>query len=226
MQSHIYSSVDDAELVDKRRQQFVAAAAELYRRNGFHKTTIRQISQAAGFSAGLIYSYVKSKEDVLFLVLQSVLGSYAREIPQALEGVDDPVRRFCAAVRAYCQVVAANPSATLLAYHETRSLERAQQMAVRDMELKTNELLVQCIDACIAAGHFRPVNVALAGSRIALLAHGWALKAWHFKQFTTLEDYTNEGLELFLNALLTDSGREHYQAIAPKAVAPPAACTY
>jgi AcrR family transcriptional regulator len=214
MVSQVYSSVDDVELVERRRQQVVAAAAELYGRNGFHKTTVKEIAQLAGVSAGLIYSYVKTKEDVLFLVLRSVLESYAREIPKALEGVTDPVQRFCAAVRAYCEVVGAKPDATLLAYRETKSLGREQQTAIKEMELETNQLLIQCIDDCISAGYFRHINVELAAYRLALLAHGWALKAWRFKEFTTLEEYTEEGLDLFLNALMTPAGWKHYLGTA------------
>lgn len=219
MTSQIYSSVDDTELVERRRQQFVEAAAKLYERNGFHKTTVKEIAQLAGVSAGLIYSYVKNKEDVLFLVLQSVLESYAREIPKALDGVSDPIERFCTALRAYCQVVGAKPDATLLAYRETKSLDREKQSAIKNMELKTNQLLIECIEECIAPGYFQAINVELTAYRLALLAHGWALKAWRFKEFTTLEEYTEEGLDLFLNALLTPAGWAHYHGIARK-VAP------
>lgn len=211
MSSQVYSSVDDAELVERRRQQVVAAATELYGRRGFHKTTVKEIAQLAGVSAGLIYSYVKTKEDVLFLVLQNVLESYAREIPKALEGVTDPIQRFCTAVRAYCEVVGAKPDATLLAYRETKSLGKEQQAAIKDMELKTNQLLIQCIEDCTAAGYFHKTNVDLAAYRIVLLAHGWALKSWRFKQFTTLREYTEDGLNLFLNGMLTPHGWSHYR---------------
>lgn len=212
MSSRIFSSVDDAELVERRRQQVVAAAAELYARNGFHKTTVKEIAQLAGVSAGLIYSYVKTKEDILYLVLLSVLESYARDIPKALEGSADPVVRFCAAVRAYCRVVGANPGATLLAYRESMSLGPEQRQEIKRMEFETNALIVACIEACIGAGYFRRVNVELAAYRIVLLAHGWALKSWRFRQFTTLDEYTEEGLDLFLYALLTEAGWQHHRA--------------
>lgn len=212
MSSRIFSSVDDAELVERRRQQVVAAAAELYERNGFHKTTVKEIAQLAGVSAGLIYSYVKTKEDILYLVLVSLLESYAREIPQAVEGITDPVQRFCAAVRVYCRIVGANPGATQLAYRESKSLAIEQRDEIKQMELKTNALILACIEECVSAGYFRPVNVELAAYRIVLLAHGWALKAWRLRQFTTLDEYTEEGLELMLNALLSPAGWRHYSA--------------
>lgn len=219
MPSLVHTSVDDVELVERRRHQVVAAAAQLYARNGFHKTTVKEIAQLAGFSAGLIYSYVKTKEDVLYLVLLSVLESYKREIPKALEGVTDPIQRFCVATRAYCQVIAANPDASLLAYRETKSLDHEQKEAIKDMEVKTIQFLVQCIQDCIDAGYFRSVHVQLAAYRLALLGHGWALKGWYFKKFTTIDQYTEEGLDLFLHALLTPAGWKHYLGAAPKVAA-------
>lgn len=211
MPPQIFTSVDDTKLVEKRRDQFVAAAEELFGRNGFHKTTIKEIAQLAGVSAGLIYVYVKTKEDVLFLVLKNVLGSYAHEIPKALKDVDDPIQRFCVAVRAYCEVVGAKPNATLLAYRETKSLRAEQVVVIKEMELKTNQLLTQCIEECIAAGYFRSVNVELMAYRIVLLAHGWALKAWRFKYIVTLDEYIEEEIDLFLRSLMTDAGWQHYR---------------
>lgn len=209
MPPKVYTSVDDAGLVEKRRDQIVASAAELFGRNGFHATTIKDIAQKAGVSAGLIYAYVKTKEDVLFLVLQNVLDSYAREIPKALEGVLDPVRRFELAVRAYCEVVAKNPEATLLAYRETKSLGAEQKSAIMQMELDSNRLIIDCIDACVAAGYFRAVTVELVAYRIVLLAHGWALKAWRLREITTLNDYIEDELDLFRRSLLTEAGWRH-----------------
>lgn len=214
MGPRVYTSVDDAELVERRRDQFVAAAAELFGKNGFHATTIKEIAQRAGVSAGLIYAYVKTKEDVLFLVLKSVLEGYAREIPKALEGMADPIQRFCTAVRAYCEVVGAKPAATLLAYRETKSLGPEQKAAIKEMELESNRLIVDCIAACIHAGYFRPVNVEVVAYRIVLLAHGWALKGWRFKDIVTLDEYIEEEIDIFLRGLLTDEGWRHYRETA------------
>lgn len=213
MSPKVYTSVDDARLVEKRRDQLVAAATELFGRNGFYATTIKDIAQRAGVSAGLIYAYVKTKEDVLFLVLQNVLDSYAREIPKALEGVSDPVLRFEAAVRAYCEVVGEKPDATLLAYRETKSLGPEQRAAIMQMELDSNRLIIDCIEACIQAGYFRPVNAELLAYRIVLLAHGWALKAWRFSHITTLNEYIEDELDLFRRSLLTEAGWQHCRSI-------------
>ncbi|MCK0506565.1 TetR/AcrR family transcriptional regulator [Aromatoleum anaerobium] len=213
MQPCVVSNVDDPALVEMRRSQFVKAASELFARKGYHRTTIRDITQSAGLSTGLIYSYVRAKEDVLFLVLENVLKSYLAEIPRALEAGGGPVERFCATVRAYCEVIGDKPDATQLAYRETKSLGADYQTVIKNMELETNQLIIDRIEECIDAGYFRPVNVELLTYRIVLLAHGWALKAWRLQQFTTLDEYIDEGLDLFLNALLTPEGWAHYREV-------------
>jgi len=211
MAAEVYSSVEDQSLIDKRRKQVVTAAACLFGRQGYHATTIKQITEAAGISTGLIYLYVKNKEDVLFLVLKSLLDLYCSEIPKAAIGIENPVLRFCAVLRAYCRVVGNNMDATRLAYRETVSLSTPRKRAIMEMELSTNKLITDSIQQCIDAGYFRPVDPEIAAYRIVLLAHGWSLKSWRLKRLTTLESYIEEGLAASLNSLLTEKGYHYYQ---------------
>lgn len=209
----IASQTDDAELIERRRSQLVAAAAQCFGTNGFHRTTIKDIAEVAGFSPGLVYTYVREKEDVLFLVIVSLLETYAREIPEALAGKTDPLDRFCTAVEAYCRAVGRNVDATALAYRETKSLSRERQKVLMQLELSTNKMISDCLQECIRGGYCRSVNLELVTYRIVLLAHGWALKAWHFKRITTLAEYIREGLDLFLHGLLTKAGWRRWQTL-------------
>jgi AcrR family transcriptional regulator len=136
MSSIVNSSIDDQELVLERRQQFVAAATTLFSSNSYDATTMKEISSLAGFSTGLIYSYVQTKEDILFLVLQNLFDSYQREIPKSLETISDPLVRFCRAVSAYCRVVDAHSDATLLAYRATKSLSSERQAEIKKWNSK------------------------------------------------------------------------------------------
>ena len=48
-----------------RRDQIRTAAADCFRRHGFHGTSIAQISKAAGMSVGHIYHYFENKEAII-----------------------------------------------------------------------------------------------------------------------------------------------------------------
>lgn len=208
----VKSRVERPELVERRRAQIVGAATELFGRHGYHPATIRDIAKRAEVSIGLIYQYVEDKEDVLYLAIWQVLDSYRREIPKAIEGIGDPLQRFCTAIGAYCRVVDANRPATVLAYRETKSLRRERRQTIKEMELGTNELIAACVRDCIAGGLFRQVNVDLFTYQIVMLTHSWALKHWHFGPRMALEDYIGDSLELMLGPVLTEAGqRELYK---------------
>lgn len=194
----VKSRVEVPALVEKRRAQIVGAAIELFGRQGYHVTTMREVAQRAGVSTGLIYQYVQDKEDVLFLALVDVLQSYERELPAALVGLTDPLARLDAAVRAYCRVIDRRLDATVLAYRETHSLRRERRDLVKQMELRTNALIAACVEDGVRAGVLATVDVELLTWQLVMLCHAWALKAWHFRGRTTVDEYVDRGLALML----------------------------
>ncbi|MBM3555645.1 MAG: TetR/AcrR family transcriptional regulator [Alphaproteobacteria bacterium] len=219
MPEAIKSKVEDPALIGKRRAQIIKAATDLFGRDGYHVTTIRDIAVKAGVSIGLIYQYVEDKEDVLYLALVDVLDSYLREIPKATEGAADPLARFRAAVLAYCRVIDALPDATVLAYRETKSLRRVRRDRIKAMETETNALIAACVRDCQVSGLFDKVDVDLFTYQIVMFCHAWALKAWHFKRRMSVDAYVVRGLDLMLNAVLTPKGAAAFRSL-PREKAP------
>ena len=207
----VKSQVLDAELVEMRREQIVAAAVELFSKNGYFKTTILEIAQKAGISVGLIYHYARTKEDVLFLTLMSVLESYKREIP-AVDPRDTPLESLWKALNAYGRVIDRRRAAAVLAYRSTKSLPTAQRRTIMHLEIETNDLLAQRVQACVAAKLFREeINVDLAVYQLIMHAHTWALKHWHLKEITTLDGYIRAGFESAVRASATPAGLSAYE---------------
>jgi AcrR family transcriptional regulator len=203
----VRSKVDDAALVARRRSQVLGAAIELFSKRGYHATTVKDIAGRAGVSTGLVYQYFGDKEDILFLALQAVLDTYKERIPRAIEGTEDPLQRFRAAVHAYCRVIDANIAATVLVYRETKSLSRPRRDVIKRKETETNALIEARIRDCIRAGLFEKVDAALLTYQIVMIAHAWALKAWHFAGTMTVDQYVDRNLALLLHPLLTERGR-------------------
>lgn len=208
-EANVTSHVEDPELIERRREQIVAAATKLFSDRGFYKTTIKDIAKLAGISPGLVYLYVREKEDVLLLVLLQVVDAYAREIPKAIEGVTDPLDRLTLAVDAYCRVVDRHRSATVLAYRSTKSLSPDRRLMIQEREVATNSIISDALTACIEQGLIRPVNVDVLSYQLVLVAHGWALKSWFFKSRLTLDEYIVESVDNVLSGILTESGRRH-----------------
>lgn len=210
MKTLVKSKVVVPELVEKRRAQLIKAALELFGRQGYHSTTIREIAECANVSIGLIYQYVEDKEDILFLALMAVLGSYQRRIPAAVKDAADPLDKLWRAIGAYCGVNDEMSDATVLAYRETKSLGRERREIIKQKEIETNQLIAECIDDCISAGLFAKTDVDLLTHQLVIFSHAWALKAWRLKRLMKVDDYVDGGLKIILGGVLTPLGREHF----------------
>jgi len=203
----VKSLVTDPRLVEERRKQVIHAATKLFSLRGYHTTTIHQIAREAGVSSGLIYQYFGDKDDVLFLTLKLVLDTYENEIPMQLEGTTHPVERLCKALWAYCAIVDAQREVAVLAYRATRSLRSDRQALIKDSEARTNRLIEKCVRACTAGGFMKPVNEHLLAYQYVTFSEAWALKHWAFFDRYTLAEYVAEGIQLFIQPLVTAKGR-------------------
>jgi AcrR family transcriptional regulator len=204
--TNVTSIVEDPLLVQKRRRQIVNAATALFSSQGFYRTTIKDIAKLAGISSGLVYQYVREKEDVLLLVLLDVIDAYAREIPKSLVGVDDPIGRLVAGIDAYCRVIDKYRAGAILAYRSTKSLSPRRRQLIMQKELETNALFAAELKACIRAGLVRKVDVDVLVHQIVMIAHGWALKGWTFKDRLTIDDYIRANTDILMAGILTRAG--------------------
>jgi AcrR family transcriptional regulator len=59
----------------ERRAEIVAAAARLFADNGFHATSMAGIIAGSGLSAGAVYSYFRSKEELIGAVTDLALST-------------------------------------------------------------------------------------------------------------------------------------------------------
>ena len=191
----VKSKIADPELVEWRRAQIINAAVDLFGRQGYHATKMRDIADKAGVSIGLIYQYVQDKEDVLFLTILEVLNSYLREVPAAVSDETEPLMRFRRAIHAYCMVNHVNADATVLAYRETKSLAPERRDLIKEKELETNKMIEVFVRDCEDAGLFEPVDTELFVYQIVMFSHTWALKAWRFRKLMTVNEYVERGLD-------------------------------
>ena len=204
--SDVKSKIDDPMLVERRRKQITAASIKVFSERGYHPATIKDIAETAEVSIGTIYQYFNDKEDLLYLAIVDIMDSYDAHIIAALEGLEDPLERFYAAVRAFCRVNNASVEVTVLTYRETKSLRKERRNVIKEKELTTNRYIAQCVQDCIDTGLFSDVDVDLFVYQIVIFSHAWALKAWHFAKKMTVDEYVNRGLNLFFMAALTGRG--------------------
>ena len=74
----------------------IHAASELFSRQGFHRTSLEQISKASGVSCSSLYSYFEHKEDLGIGVLKSLNKRCQDYLMRSLQHEEElPPRRQC-----------------------------------------------------------------------------------------------------------------------------------
>jgi AcrR family transcriptional regulator len=131
----IQSITRNSGLVRERRETLVNAAISVFVEKGFHNATVRDIGRAANMTQGTIYNYVRSKDDILYLVCDRIVSEYNDHTRKALEHAHDPVSRVRAAVRAISDVMYRHRREIRLIYQDSHLLEpRSLQVILARVE--------------------------------------------------------------------------------------------
>ena len=90
--------------IDENQLRIEAAALELFTRQGFHGTNIRDIAKKANVSQGAIYSYYPSKEAIFEGLVRSYRHSMRKFLERVFKALEEPfsrtdLRLFAAAMR-------------------------------------------------------------------------------------------------------------------------------
>lgn len=200
----IPTEVKNPGLVDRRRRQIVDAAVALFIRQGFHKTTTRQIAKAAGFSIGTLYEYVASKEDVLYLVCEAIHQEMEERLRQRLKSAGDGAEALAAAVEVYIRVCDSMADHILLIYQETASLPPVSMRFVLANEERVTAIFSDLLGQGVADYSLKPLDrrqVELTAHNIAVLGHMWAFRRWSLKKNFGLEQYIALQRELIMGQL-------------------------
>ena len=200
----IPTQVKDPQLVERRRRQIADAAVRLFIKDGFHKTTTRQIAREAGVSIGSIYEYVASKEDILYLVCESIHVEVEAGVTQAL-GRSHAGRDVLAdVIREFLLVCHRMSDFILLIYQETRSLPEQWQKRVLENELRITGLFVKVLARLSTKGHLRPMSdreIEMAAHNISVLGHMWTFRRWFFGRHYSIDEFIELQIYFIIKAI-------------------------
>jgi AcrR family transcriptional regulator len=198
----IPATVKDPEIVAQRRAELIEVATSLFLRNGFHKTSVREIVRACNFNVASLYMYVASKEDILFLVAQQLMTEKSAELARARNKNMSALDAFKTAFRTYCELIRRNRRNVKLLYREMDNLPLDRQKVVLESETAVHSLFREIVETGIEKGEMRPTNTALLAQTAVFMAHRWSLTYWSLKDVVSFEDFVEGHLQMLLQVLL------------------------
>jgi AcrR family transcriptional regulator len=117
------SQIQDGDLIKSRRHQIFLAACRVLARKSFHEASVKEIALEAGIAAGSIYVYLKTKDDILFLIVESMVAEFTEMLPAIrARAENDPRRELIGLMRAVVEVIDRYREAFAVLHHEVRYL--------------------------------------------------------------------------------------------------------
>lgn len=89
-----------------RRAQILQAAWTCFQKEGLHATTMDDIIRASGLSAGAVYSYYPSKDDLILAAVTNSLSGLTALIAPLLQASHSPAelcRRICSTIDRFAE---------------------------------------------------------------------------------------------------------------------------
>lgn len=199
----VKSSIKDEGLIEIRRRQIVEGAMKLFKEKGFHRATTREIAKAAGFSIGTLYEYIRTKEDVLYLVCDNIYHQVIQRLSH-ISTSSGTIEELKEAIKQYFLLIDSMVDEFTIMYQETKTLPKDAQSYVLKKELEMVALFEKILKACVQSGSLQVTDkeVFLAANHIVVQGQAWAFRRWALHKHFTIKEYTIAQTKMCLSGIL------------------------
>lgn len=199
----VHASVKDERLVKMRRNQMIKGAITLFKQKGFHRTTTREIAKASGFSIGTLYEYIRKKEDVLYLVCDSIYDEVRERLQKDINTNHGTLDSLKQGISDYFRIVDEMQDEVLVMYQEAKSLTKDALPYVLKKEMQMVAMFEKLIRVCVENGELQ-----LTETQVKMLAHNifvqgqmWSFRRWYLQKIYTLEEYIELQTDLIIKGI-------------------------
>lgn len=184
-----------------RRPALLAAAARLFRRQGFDATSTRDIAAAVGMHSGSPFYHFKSKSALLCTVMEEGMQAAIARQKAALQAVppspEPALAQMRQLIRAHFDTLhgRGNDFVPVMLY-EHRSLTNLQRVSLSKLQHEYEAAWTPVLEALHASGRLcAPVKL----SRLLILgALSWSVQWFSPKKGASLDELTDAAMALFL----------------------------
>ncbi|MGH8793122.1 MAG: TetR/AcrR family transcriptional regulator [Stackebrandtia sp.] len=148
------------EQAQRRREQLLDAALEVFVARGIDRATMKDVAEAAGAAPGLLYHYFDGKDALVATLLKE--RSFLPKLRSQLSGaVERPaVAVLPELVRNYRRVLTENQGLVSL-FFSASSTNRHARTAMGEFVAEGQRLLADYLDSRVAVGELRPHDTRL-----------------------------------------------------------------
>lgn len=180
----------------------------LSNKQGFHATSLREISAASGVSMGGLYAYFDSKDTLLMMILGQVSQTMTRVLATPSQELrSDPRAHLRWLVARHVRVTEIMLPWFVFAFMEAKSFPPAGRRAAVASEEATEAMFTAVLEEGVRQRQFHIDDPAFAAALIKPLLQDWYVKRAKWRRRGITADIYIARIQTFIERALEDGDR-------------------
>jgi AcrR family transcriptional regulator len=146
-----------------RQERLFEEAVQLFNKQGYAGTSIRDLADAVGILPGSVYAHIDGKHGMLVRLVEHGIDQYLAATAELTGTAEQQLR---ALIDAHVRVIAADIDLALVVFHQWRHIEGDDRARILGKRREYEQRIRHVIDLGVGNGEFR----AELDSRVAVLS--------------------------------------------------------
>jgi len=184
-----------------RKSEIIAISARLFKEKGYSAVTMRDIAQAMNIKAASLYNHIKSKHEILVLMIISIAERYTKTITQIVASEASTVEKLEQVIALHIDITVENPDALAALNNDWMHLPKAELQYFLDMREDYEERFRQIVKSGINSGELKGCNAEVV--IFSMLSTLRTLYLWYGKKRDFTPSILRENLrEILLHGVV------------------------
>jgi AcrR family transcriptional regulator len=190
-----------------KQEQLFNTAASLFAEKGYHGTSISDLARAMGLQKGSLYHYFKSKEELLFRLLDEYITGALNEIESICMLKITPVEKLRQFTLFYSSFYAGDRDRLVLLINDIDKLGESYRLQVIEKERRYYRALTGIFSQLQAGGIMKPMPQAVAVFAFFGMVH-YTCKWFQKDGAVTAGELSEMFLEIFTRGIFTEPAKQ------------------
>src|SRR5262250_2297217 len=137
-------------------EEIIAAAAKVFQTKGYHAATVQDIADAVGILKGSLYHHVKSKEDLLYLIVKEPIARMYERMTEIAASDLPAAEKLRRAILAHLEAFDRHYPHLFVYLHEREEMKRRFREQFKLSPKQYERCWQQILREGVKSGDFRP----------------------------------------------------------------------
>lgn len=179
-----------------RKSEIINCAAKLFKEKGYSAVTMRDIAQALDIKAASLYNHIKSKQEILVLIVIDIAEEFTTNINKIVLSDVSTIQKLEKVIQLHIDITVRNPDALACLNNDWMHLTDAELTYFIQMREDYEENFRNIITSGIASNEIKNLNAEVI--IFSILSTLRTMYLWYGKN----KDFTEKSLKINMKQVL------------------------